>query len=77
MRNILGIDVNAVLPGIASHLAHMGDAEQSAFFQVFADELLSGCGTRAMAEMQAAHINNKLTKEARTIFEMVGYKDER
>lgn len=74
-RNILGIDVKALLPGIAAHLAHLDDEDQAGFLQVFADELVKTCGTYHAAELQAAYIRTKLKGEALRVFEMIGYKD--
>ncbi len=73
-RNILGIEVNALLPSVASHLAHMGDTEQAEFFQTFAFEMIKACGTHYMAEKQAFFINAKLAPSAREIFATIGMK---
>lgn len=74
MRNGIKYDWNA----LASLLANEDSKVQRDFFNTFAKELLSSCGSNHNAEMQACFINQEsdgsLTDAARRIFSL--FSDE-
>jgi hypothetical protein len=49
---------------VAAMLANEDDDTQSSFFNTFAKELRSACGTNHHAEMQMCFIQGKMKKEA-------------
>lgn len=71
---VLGVPVGHLIPMVAAQLAHLDDSVQAEFFNVFARELASACGTEYQAEKQAAAVNRLLTDRARKVFGMVGYE---
>ena len=67
----LVIDFNS----IAAMLAHEGDEVQAAFFNTFAKELNTVCGTHFATESQATWIRGKLTNEAKEVCETLSWKE--
>ena len=61
---------------VAALLANESDEEQGAFFKVFIKELKAQCKTNHNAEMQLAHVNNKLSDEEKELISMLGYKEK-
>lgn len=70
-RHGLIIDFNS----IAAMLAHEDESTQAIFFNTFAKELNTVCGTDHAAEMQATWIRGKLTPEAKEICETLCWKE--
>lgn len=70
---VSGIDMTSFIPSVAAQLAHMDDEAQSVFFNTFAKELVSTCGSKHQAEMQAAFVKDKASEAFKDFCAMVAY----
>jgi len=71
----ISIDMAGLLPSMAAKLAHMDNEKQSLFFNTFAKELVSVCGTTYQAEIQACFVREESNHEFKRFCAMVGYEE--
>lgn len=73
MSAILGIPVHLMFGHVAASLAHCSNDIQAEFFNVFAKELASYCGTNYNTEIQCLSIQDKMTIAAKEIVRTIAY----